>query len=413
MNTVVNTEIASWHLARKIAFRFLFVYLVLYCLFPAGFLPFWVTLVNWVAHTFLGVTDVLYAVPTGSGDTTIDFVTVFIYLIFSMVVTVLWSVADRRRKHYARLWAIFFIMLRHYLGFFMLTYGLAKVFPVQFGELSLMRLLQTYGESSPMGLLWTFMAASPAYGMFTGFGEVLAGLLLLFRRTALAGACVVVAIMANVVMLNFCYDVPVKLFSSHLLLIAFIIIAPDFTRVLSFFTNRAVPAGDSFPLFTTPLLRKLRIIMKCVVCAAVVAGVVTYEYLYVNKKPAASPLYGFYDTDVFVHNTDTLAPWDADDVRWKNLIIDDAESFTINYMDNSAVRGVIDADTAKHLLRVMTRDSLVLFTLRYDALEPGYFVFHGKDHKDSVHVAMYRKRETDFLLTSRGFNWVNEQPFNQ
>jgi hypothetical protein len=49
---------------------------------------------------------------------------------------------------------------------------------------------------------------------------VVGGALLLFRRTTTAGALVLIAVLTNIVTLNFSCDVPVKLFSSHLLLMA-------------------------------------------------------------------------------------------------------------------------------------------------------------------------------------------------
>ena len=79
------------------------------------------------------------------------------------------------------------------------------------------------------------MGASTAYQMFAGLAEVLAGLLLLFRRTALLGALLCGGVLANVVLLNFCFDVPVKIYSSHLLLMAVCIIYPDTGRLVSFF----------------------------------------------------------------------------------------------------------------------------------------------------------------------------------
>ncbi|HVS63755.1 MAG TPA: hypothetical protein VMT85_09690 [Thermoanaerobaculia bacterium] len=80
------------------------------------------------------------------------------------------------------------------------------------------RLSQTIGESSPMGLLWNMMGYSRLYNLFSGGVDVLGGVLLLFRRTATLGALVAIGAMANVVLLNFAYDVPVKLYSMHLLL---------------------------------------------------------------------------------------------------------------------------------------------------------------------------------------------------
>jgi hypothetical protein len=71
------------------------------------------------------------------------------------------------------------------------------------------------------------MAASTAYTFFCGLTEVTAGTLLLFRRTLTVGALVAVAALVNIVLLNFCYDVPVKLYSSHLLMMALFLLIAD------------------------------------------------------------------------------------------------------------------------------------------------------------------------------------------
>jgi hypothetical protein len=97
------------------------------------------------------------------------------------------------------------------------------------------RLAETYGASSPMGLLWTFMGSSRAYTAFSGYMETLGALLLLWRRTALLGALTSICVLFNVMVLNFCYDVPVKLFSFHLVLIGACIALPDARRLVQLF----------------------------------------------------------------------------------------------------------------------------------------------------------------------------------
>jgi len=87
-------------------------------------------------------------------------------------------------------------------------------------------MLEAIGDQSPMGLLWNFMGASAPYTIFGGLGELIGGLLLTNRRTALLGALISAAVMSQVVMLNFSYDVPVKIYSSELLLTARVLIAP-------------------------------------------------------------------------------------------------------------------------------------------------------------------------------------------
>ncbi len=54
------------------------------------------------------------------------------------------------------------------------------------------------------------MGYSTPYNVFTGLVETVPAMLLFFRRTATLGALLLVAVLANVVMLNLCYDVPVE-----------------------------------------------------------------------------------------------------------------------------------------------------------------------------------------------------------
>ena len=131
----------------------------------------------------------------------------------------------------------------------MITYGSVKVIKSQFPNPTLDRLLQPFGDASPMGLLWTFMGASESYNIFTGAGEMLGGLLLTTRRTTLLGALVCFGVMSHVAMLNFSYDVPVKLFSMHLLAMALFLMAPDLGRLARMFVlNRPVEPAVFRPL---------------------------------------------------------------------------------------------------------------------------------------------------------------------
>src|ERR1044071_6897724 len=95
------------------------------------------------------------------------------------------------------------------------------------------------GGTSPMRLMWAFMGYSLPYTVFAGLAEVTGGVLLLWRRTATLGALVVAIVMTNVVLMNLCYDVPVKLFSTLLLVFAIAIGLPDARRLLGAVLGRA------------------------------------------------------------------------------------------------------------------------------------------------------------------------------
>ena len=78
---------------------------------------------------------------------------IFCDLVVAAVGTLLWSVLDRKRANYRvqNEWLRFAVRL--ILGSLLINYGAVKVFPVQFGTLSLASLSERVGDLSPMSLL--------------------------------------------------------------------------------------------------------------------------------------------------------------------------------------------------------------------------------------------------------------------
>ena len=180
---------------------------------------------TWVGDHILHVEVIIQ--PTGSGDTMRRYVGCFCAAVIAAAAALLWTVGVllvHRWKPGWRADAILHGAVRVLVRFFLIeilfAYGFAKVFPLQFAVPSSFRLNQQLGDMSPMGLLWTFMGFSTPYQMFTGAVEVLAGLLLVTRRTTLLGALVTMASMTQVFVLNMCFDVPVKLYSFTYLVMA-------------------------------------------------------------------------------------------------------------------------------------------------------------------------------------------------
>ncbi len=169
----------QWRPATRVAFRFCFVYFGLYCLLTqisAALVPlpnvdipdpsmFWPMrpIVIWTASHVLGITRPLIYADTGSGDRTYDWVLLFCELVFAILVTVVWSVLDRRRKNYLALYKWFRLFIRICLAGQMLAYGFAKAVPLQMPFPFLNRLVEPFGNFSPMGVLWASIGASPAY----------------------------------------------------------------------------------------------------------------------------------------------------------------------------------------------------------------------------------------------------------
>jgi len=229
----------EWSLAKKAGFLFLAAYSFLYIGGSQFFLsmffgPIWKVIVPIFAN-FIGMEEPLVTKSNGSGDTTFRYLSVMFFLLLTALSTLIFSILDRKRTNYNELFKWFTLLLRYFLAANLVSYGLAKVFYLQFGNQSYLPLQTNFGDISPMRLLWSFMAFSKAYTIFSGFLELIAGLFLLTRKTTLLGSLLGLGVMANVMMLNYCYDVPVKLLSTHMVFFLCILVGLHLKSMIQFF----------------------------------------------------------------------------------------------------------------------------------------------------------------------------------
>ncbi len=250
------SEKNAWNIITLISFRFFFIYLFLnifpFPLYYIGsiigvddlfsFYTDWTQqLAVWTGKNILGIDYEMPTGPNGSGDTTTDYVFQVITLVIAIFATIIWSFIDRRRQSYDKILLYLRTFVRYYVAFTMFSYGFYKVIPLQFSELSNFDLIKTVGNQSPMGLMWNFMEYSDTYTQFSGFAKVIAGILLLFRKTVVLGAILTIAVMFNVFMMNMSYDIPVKLYSGLLTIMGIFLLFPDLKRTINFFVlNKAV-----------------------------------------------------------------------------------------------------------------------------------------------------------------------------
>lgn len=421
-----NTSIHSsmhWHPLTKFAFRFGACYIFLYTMsnqfiFSFALDPLWQAVVPWFAEHILHLPEPITVFTNGSGDTTYNWVSLLVYLIIAGIASLIWSSVDAKRPNYEKLLQWLLVLVRYYLIYEMVLYGLAKVFYMQFRPPMYMRLMQSFGDASPMGLLWTFMGFSKGYTIFAGLGELIGGLLLLFHRTRTLGALVIAGVMANVVMMNFCYDVPVKILSSHILLLAIFLIALDGKRLWQVFVaNESSKPLTYPPLFANPKHEKIKNVVKWLI---VIAGLIPLVYNSFNRmqqwgdsapKPA---LYGLYEVERFERNGVEIAPLTTDSTRWDKLAIDWKDRAVIQQMTGKRTWYVFEPDTVEHLItHHPTSDTTVVDTFRYHWIDAEHIRLEGIQAGDTLQIEMKTKRKDDFLLMNRGFHWINESPFNR
>ena len=411
---------------RRLVFGFLCAYLFLYNLptflslvpfLRKGYGQISDAVVPWVGKHVLRLTYEFSVEGNGSGDTTAAYIETLCLAVLAAVIALVWWVAGLRRKAWPRVEAGLRVLVRYALGFALVSYGMYKIIPSQFPAPRLSRLTQMYGDSSPMGLLWTFMGYAKAYNIFVGLAEATSGLLLFFRRTTTLGALLGVAVVANVVALNFCYDVPVKLYSLHLLFMAVCVAAADRHRLLNVLVlNRSAPPADIFPL-TLPRrwLRVGRLVVKFVVVAYALftptwTSLVQLKIL--AKLPSQTPLYGIWDVEEFTRNAQIQAPLATDTNRFKRMIFPMPNRTYVQFMDDQTRRWPTEYGSTNHFSAVTRDDPKHKDVFTY-ARDQDQLTLTTQLGDDSITIKLRRFDESKFLLLARGFHWINEAPFNR
>src|SRR6266700_3600372 len=149
----------QWQPTKKFLFRISFVYFFLYC-FPFPFDAFEFT--KPVAQPFYNFLDFLIpkigehwfhihasvAFPMFDRVDDSGYGLVFLYtnVTISTIAASVWSLADRRRKNYEKLYQWLKLYLRYYLAAFLFGYGFIKIFPSQFQAITASRLTMLVGD---------------------------------------------------------------------------------------------------------------------------------------------------------------------------------------------------------------------------------------------------------------------------
>ena len=404
-----------WSSVSKITLRFCFSYFALFILllFTALFLE---APLRWFADAVLNWGSDFNMNSTGSGDRTFDYVRFALNIVLAIFTGVLWSVFDRKRASYNTLFYWFQTMLRIFLFFAMLLYGLVKIFKGQFADPSLELLLQPVGEMSPMGLAWTFMGHSMGYNLFIGFAEVLGGVLLLYRKTLTLGSMIIVGVMTNVAVMNFTYDIPVKLFSVHLVLMALLLWLADGRRFVNVFLKNktAEQVNHVVPITNTSVKKIISFFKKS---AIVVLTIVIFIQCFVQFKlteqlKTKSELYGIWETQLFIKNKDTVAPLITDSYRWRYLIVNYKGKVAVKKMNDSIDRYLFDENKEQKEISIKRFTDSILHQFSYQFIDAEHLQLKGVLDGDSLLIQFQRKRATDFRLLNRKFHWINESTYN-
>ncbi|MFH6604294.1 hypothetical protein ACEZ3G_12450 [Maribacter algicola] len=414
----------------KILFKFIFI---LFCLliFPWPFskLPglslltehhsnIFEHLISWFGYDLLGIESKISSAATGSGDKIYDYLLLLLFAIISLIGTLLWHFVGNGPRTYDRLNYILEIILRYFLAYQMIHYGLFKIIPVQFFEPYYYKLLQPYGQGSLMGIYWTMMGVSKGYALFAGLLEFFSGILLIHRKTKLLGCLIAIGVLINVVAINFFYDIPVKLFSLQLLIIAVLLTTPYIGRLTkAILADQGLEKRKTEPLFfnTGKWVAFSRILkwgfIILLFFTSLSAAVKSYTARTENKVKI--PLYGLYEIKNSVINKDTLTPRNKFAGSWRYLIVESDKYAQVVQTDmkRNGYEFEVDSINGKFMMKSF-RDSTDVFTFNYIKTD-STLTFFGVVENDTLHYESRILTKKNFLLMNRGFHWINEYPYNR
>ncbi len=415
-----------WGVGKKVLFRFGCLYILLFTLpSPYSIVPgisflaefytsFWNSLGVWFGKSVLSIERSINTDTTGSGDRLIDYIHMLIYFLFAVFGTIIWSVSDRNRANYKKLAHWLTVHLRYYMFATLFMYGMAKVIKTQFPFPSIERLLQPIGDMSPMGLVWTFMGFSEPYTIFAGLMEVLAALLFLSTRTTTLGAIVSLGVMSNVVMMNFSYDIPVKIFSTHLVLFSLVLLLPDIKRLMNVFVlNRRAKPREFQSVFINKIQRYTWYAIKFLFIGFVILSSITsiwQRYQEYGPGREKSHLYGLWKVELFIKNGENVPPLITDNNRWQYLIMEYPGQANVMRMNGGLTRYNAETDTLKKTLNLTSGSNRYKFNYEKKYLR---LLLNGENNADSLYIHLSEQKPDKFLLTKRGFNWIQEYPYNR
>jgi hypothetical protein len=426
-----------WSFGTRLAFRAAFCYFMLYALCCGNatiweVIPFHVGefLENWTnwpfEHTaqwlslhvfhFTGVGATLHG--SGSGDKLLDWVALGVMAAVALVAMLIWTLlaetrsAERRALSYPRLFFWFRLTLRLTLGYAMLNYGSVKLFPLQMSPPSLAVLNEPLGNTSPMTMLWTLIGLNPIYEMICGAAEMAAGALILFRRTALLGALLTAFLTTNIVLYNFCFDVPVKIYAAHLLLMSLVLLAPWTPALINFFIlhRPCAPFGG----WTRPARRyglRIETVATAVVLVLTLAisGVQlwqAYEHQLASQRHPPA-LTGEW------HVASATKPFlTGDGVALQDIFFEPTGRAMFRSTDGVLWRGGSDLDEKKHTLQLYCNGhngEPPLYAMAQPDANHLILTPTGKDAKNDGVLTLARvPLPAHYPLEERGFHLVNE-----
>lgn len=203
----------------KIKFlTFISCFFLLFMVFFPVVLDSWKLQKTITLFVFSGVAEFIGKVFSSKNyliDFSSDSFSLYILMLILAIITIIISIFIKKRQNFINFTNK---IIPYYIAIILLKYGADKLFKGQFYQPEPNILFTKFGNLDQDILYWSVMGTSRTYSLILGLIEICIAVLLMFRKTQILGLVLAIFTFANIIIINFSFDISVKLFSITLLL---------------------------------------------------------------------------------------------------------------------------------------------------------------------------------------------------
>ena len=276
----------------------------------------------------------------------------FAGLLFCIIYPFIWQRKEEKGKiNSEKLRSLIGGIVRYWLAASICSYGFAKILKAQFFQ-SISANDSLVQSLSGFDLTWNYFGHSYALAVIIAIFQIGGSVLLLFRRTTLLGAFILLPVMLNILLINLFYNIGALPFLYSILYTLGLV-------YLLVFRWKDIKAILFKPIYTFPAIRLgfVKVLLRIFVIVYPLGLI--YHFVYTDK-----PLFlvGKWHVDQMIRNNDTLKSnaWLTDSAAWENIYFE--KNGTIFISSNPYIidkrkypRGTYIYDSAFHDIVLLLR----------------------------------------------------------
>lgn len=303
--------------------------------------------------------------------------------------------------------------LSYYIALQLLLYGFNKVFKCQFYLPEPNTLYTTIGATPKDLLFWSVMGSAYGYTVFAGVLEVLAAILLLFRKTRLVGALLASILLIHILAINLGFNISVKLYAFFYWLFTGIILLPHIKRLYAFLIENKWLA----PTDWQPAYKKLSARLVYASIKTMVVGLLLLKSLYPYFKAnnfnddlqARPPFHGAYQVESFVQDKVNYPDRIVHSHRWNKAFVHRRGYFVVHYMNGETQDYQFAYDIEKGLFELIHTQTQNRSLLEYFLLSDGSLQLKGNLDGKPLEVFLQKLDWQSLPLLQKEFYWTIDQ----